>query len=119
RTLFLVDDCAFGNAADVRPGDCSLDAHVEGRAMRNASTARLGAIVIVAVVQGLATTEWVGASDHERPAGLGIPGRYRPWAGEFDVQVLVGGRPLPQAAWRGERRVEAVAGTEYQLRLTN
>ena len=33
--------------------------------------------------------------------------------------MLVGGRPLPQETARGERRLEAVLGTEYELRLTN
>lgn len=33
--------------------------------------------------------------------------------------MLVGGRTLPQATTDGERRVEAVAGAEYELRLTN
>jgi len=33
--------------------------------------------------------------------------------------VLVGGRTLSQETAGGERRVEAVAGAEYELRLTN
>ena len=33
--------------------------------------------------------------------------------------MLVGGRPLPQDIVGGERRVEAVRGAEYELRLTN
>src|SRR5262249_62190406 len=43
----------------------------------------------------------------------------RPGPGGLDVQVLVRGRPLPQATADGEWRVEAPAGAEYELRLTN
>jgi hypothetical protein len=83
--------------------------------MRNVSLALVGGAVIIGLGQGLAS----GAGDDGRPSGAGIPGHYRPWPGGFDVQVLVGGRPLPQETVGGERRVEAFAGTEYELRLTN
>ena len=80
--------------------------------MRNVSQALVGGAVIIALGQGLAS------GDDGRPAGLD-PGPYRPWTGGFDVQVLVGGRTLSQETAGGERRVEAVAGAEYELRLTN
>jgi hypothetical protein len=83
--------------------------------MRNVSVALVGGAVIIALGQGLGS----GAGDDGRPSGLGIPGPYRPWSGGFDIQVVVGGRPLPQETVGGERRVEAVAGAEYELRLTN
>jgi hypothetical protein len=76
-------------------------------------------MVVFALVQGLAPVARAGAEDDERPAGLGIQDRYRPWSGAFDVQVLIGGRPVPQETSDGERRVEAVVGAGYELRLTN
>src|SRR5205814_702434 len=58
--------------------------------------------------------------DDGRPSGSRVPGPRRPWhEGGFDVQVLVGGRSLPQETSGGVRRLEVVAGTEYELRLTN
>src|SRR5262245_9861278 len=85
--------------------------------MRNVVLALIGGAVIIVLGQGLASG--VRAGDDEPPAGPGALGRYRPWPGGFDVQVLVGGRPLPQETAGAERRVEAVPGTEYELRLTN
>jgi hypothetical protein len=46
-------------------------------------------------------------------------GPHRPRPGGFEVQVLIGGRPLPQATADGRRQIEAVRGMEYELRLTN
>src|SRR5262249_56109058 len=51
--------------------------------------------------------------------GLGGAGAEGASAGGFEVEVVVGGRGLPQETAGGERRVEAVAGAEYELRLTN
>ncbi len=87
--------------------------------MRNASSALVGRIVIVAVVQGFASVGWASADDDQQQLGRRSPGLYRPWPGEFDVQVLIGGRPLPKETWGGVRRVEAVKGAEYELRLVN
>src|SRR5258708_6010291 len=87
--------------------------------MRNVSLALVGGAVIIGLGQGLASGVRAGGGDDGRPSGAGISGLYRPWPGGFDVQVLVGGRPLPQETVGGERRVEAFAGTEYELRLTN
>jgi hypothetical protein len=87
--------------------------------MRNVSLAVVGAAVIIALADGLASGVRAGVQDEGRASGLRTPDPYRPWPGGFDVQVLVGGRPLPQDLVGGERRVEAVAGTEYELRLTN
>jgi hypothetical protein len=91
----------------------------EDRAMGKASLALVGGIVLIALVQGVPSVVWAGAEDDERPTGLGIRGAYRPWSGAFDVQVVVAGRPVPQESVGGERRVEAVAGADYELRLTN
>jgi hypothetical protein len=85
--------------------------------MRNVSLALVGGAVIIALGQGLASGARAG--DDGRSASLEDSSPYRPWTGGFDVQVLVGGRPLPQETAGGERRVEAVAGAEYELRLTN
>jgi hypothetical protein len=84
-------------------------------------SALVGGIVIVAVavVQGFAPAGWAGADDDQRELGRRSPGMYRPRSGEFDVQVLIGGRPLRQENWGGVRRVEAVRGAEYELRLVN
>ena len=87
--------------------------------MRNVSLAVVGGAVIIALAQGLASGVRAGAQDEGRPSSLRTPGPYRPWPGGFDVQVLVGGRPLPQDIVGGDRRVEAVRGAEYELRLTN
>jgi hypothetical protein len=87
--------------------------------MRNVSLALVGGAVILALGQGLAPRVRAGAGDDGPPSSPGIPGPYRPWPGGFDVQVLVGGRPLPQETVGGERRVEAPAGAEYELRLIN
>jgi hypothetical protein len=37
----------------------------------------------------------------------------------FEVEVLVGGRPLAQYLARGRRYIEALKGTEYELRIRN
>jgi hypothetical protein len=37
----------------------------------------------------------------------------------FDVEVLVGGRPLAQYLARGRRYIEALKGAEYELRIRN
>jgi len=47
---------------------------------------------------------------HDRPE------IYRP---QFDLQVLIDGRPLEEYAARGRRYVEASEGREYELRLHN
>jgi hypothetical protein len=83
------------------------------------SLALIRGIVIIALGQGLESVVQAGAGEDDRPAGLGIWGPYRPWPGAFDIQVLVGGRPAPQETSRGERRVEAVEGANYELRLIN
>jgi hypothetical protein len=87
--------------------------------MRNVSLAVIGGAVIIVLAQGLSSGVRAGAQDEGRPSSLRTTGPYRPWPGGFDVQVLVGGRPLPQDIVSGERRVEAVRGAEYELRLTN
>jgi hypothetical protein len=87
--------------------------------MRSVSLALVGGAVIIALAQGLASGVRAGAEDEGRASGLRAPGPYRPWPGGFDVQVLVTDRPLPQEVVGGERRLEAVLGMEYELRLTN
>jgi hypothetical protein len=87
--------------------------------MRNVSSNFVGAVAILALGLGPASGARAGAGDDRYPSSPGIRGPHRPRPGGFDVQVLVGGRPLPQATADGERRVEAVAGIEYELRLTN
>src|SRR4051812_21938067 len=87
--------------------------------MRNGSLALVGGAGIIALGQGVPSGVRAGAGGGGSPSSLRTPGPYRPWPGGFDVQVLVGGRPLPQDIVGGERRLEAVRGTEYQLRLTN
>src|SRR5262249_48296092 len=88
-------------------------------AMRKVSVALVGGAVIMALGQGPASGGRAGAEDDGRPSSLRTSGPYRTWPGELDVQVLVGGRPLPQEIVGGERRLEAVRGTEFELRLTN
>ena len=87
--------------------------------MRSVSLALAGGVLVIALAQGLASSVRAGAQDEGRPSSPRTPGPYRPWPGGFDVQLLVGGRPLLQDIVGGERRVEAVRGAEYELRLTN
>src|SRR4051794_11020076 len=87
--------------------------------MRRVSLALVGGAVTIALSQGLASGVRAGAQDEGRPSSLRNPGPYRPWPSGFDIQVLVGGRALHQDIVGGERRLEAVLGTEYELRLTN
>jgi hypothetical protein len=86
--------------------------------MRNASLALVGGIVIIVLGQRLASAVQARSGD-ERPERPGIQGVHRPWTGAFDVQVLVSGQPVAQENSGGERRVEAVEGAEYELRITN
>jgi len=39
--------------------------------------------------------------------------------GPYTLEILVGGRPLPELAGRGRTYVEALAGREYSIRLSN
>jgi hypothetical protein len=87
--------------------------------MRNASSTFVGWAIILAFVLCLDPGVRAGAEDDRRPSSPSMQGPHRPRPTGFDVQVLVGGRPLPQATADGERRVEAVSGAEYELRLTN
>src|SRR5262249_5345603 len=48
-----------------------------------------------------------------------ISGPDHPGRGGFDLEVLVGGRPLRQEPLGDERRVEVGTGAEYELRLAN
>jgi hypothetical protein len=85
--------------------------------MRYLSLAIVAGIVIIAVGQGLESSVPAGTEDDERPGSFEIRGPQLPWPGRLDGQVLVGGVPLPQETAGGERRVEVVAGREYELRL--
>jgi hypothetical protein len=85
--------------------------------MRNVLLTLVGGVATLALGQGLALG--IRAEDDDRPTGPRVVDRYRPWTHGFDVQVLVGGRTLPQETAGGERRVEAELGAEYELRLTN
>jgi hypothetical protein len=87
--------------------------------MRSVSPTFVGGAVMFVLGVGLAAGVRAGTGDERRPSGpvISSPHRRRPYG--FDIQVLVGGRPLPQATADGGRRVEAVVGMEYELRLTN
>jgi hypothetical protein len=87
--------------------------------MRSVSPAFVGGAIILALGLGLTAGVRAGAGDKRRPSGPVISSPHRPRPYGFDIQVLVGGRPLPQATADGGRRVEAVVGLEYELRLTN
>jgi hypothetical protein len=87
--------------------------------MRSVSLTLVGGAVVIALAQGLASGVRAGAQDEGRLSSPRNPDPYRPWRSGFDVQVLVGGRPLPQEIVGSQRRLEAVPGTEYELRLTN
>lgn len=55
----------------------------------------------------------VGAPESEAQGRNIVPER------EFDVAILVDGRPLPEYAARGRRYVEAHEGAEYEIRIRN
>jgi hypothetical protein len=86
--------------------------------MRSAAFAILVGVVGVALMQGIEPGV-AGDGEDEGSAAYGVGRRYPPHGRGFDVQVVVDGRALPQRGGRGERRVEAVLGREYELRLTN
>ena len=73
--------------------------------MRSVSLVLVGGAVIIALAQGLASGVRAGAQDEERPSSPRNPDPYRPWPSGFDVQVLVGGRSLPQEIVGSERRL--------------
>jgi hypothetical protein len=87
--------------------------------MRSVSPTFVGGAVMFVLGVGLAAGIRAGTGDERRPSGPVISSPHRPRPYGFDIQVLVGGRPLPQATADGGRRVEAVVGMEYELRLTN
>ena len=96
-TLFLMGECAYRTAVSKRPRDCLPDISVEDLAMRNASSALVGGIVIVAVVHGFASAGRAGADDDQHQLGRRSPsGLYRPWPGEFDVQGASEVCPYPR-----------------------
>src|SRR5262249_1751679 len=88
-------------------------------AMRSVSLMLVGGAVIIALAQGLASGVRAGPQDEGRPTRPRNPGPGQPWPRGFDVQGVGGGRSLPQEIAGSERRLEAVLGTEYELRLTN
>jgi hypothetical protein len=84
--------------------------------MRNVLLSIVSGVAVLAVSRGLAQEV---RGDAEDGADRVISDPYRPERGGFDLEVLVGGQPLRQESLGGERRVEVVAGSEYELRLTN
>jgi hypothetical protein len=87
--------------------------------MRKISFAFALGILIFAAGHGFWSRVRAESGDDERTSGFGVRGPRLPWPGRFDVQVLVGGLPVPQEIVGGERRIEAVAAQEFDLRLTN
>lgn len=53
------------------------------------------------------------------PPGTGVQGRTIAPEHEFEVDVVVNGRPLQEYAARGRRYVEAAEGAEYEIRIRN
>jgi hypothetical protein len=45
--------------------------------------------------------------------------RWRPQPRDFDIEVLVNGRPLAEYYARGRTYIEALPGAEYEIRVTN
>jgi hypothetical protein len=84
--------------------------------MRNVLLSIVSGLAVLVAGRGLAQD--VGG-DAEDEADRMISGPYQPGRGGFDLEVLVGGWPLRRESLGGERRVEVVAGSEYELRLTN
>jgi hypothetical protein len=84
--------------------------------MRNVVLSIVGGVAVLAAGRELAQDV---KGDAEDGADRVIGGPYHPGRRGFDLEVLVGGRPLGQECLDGARRVEVVAGSEYELRLTN
>jgi hypothetical protein len=84
--------------------------------MRKVLLSIVGGVAVLAAGRGLAQEV---RGDAEDGADQVIGGPYHPERRGFDLEVLVGGRPLHQESWDSTRRVEVVAGSEYELRLSN
>ena len=84
--------------------------------MRNVLPSIVSGVAVLVAGRGLA--QEVGG-DAEDGADRVISSPYHPGRGGFDLEVVVGGWPLRQESPGSERRVEVVAGSEYELRLTN
>jgi hypothetical protein len=85
--------------------------------MRTRLLSIVGGMAILAAGQALA--QEVGSGVEDDGAYRVLPGPHRPRPHGFDLEVVVGGRPLLQNFWGGERHVEVTVGSEYELRLTN
>jgi len=88
--------------------------------MRKSNSASRFAGAALVVVSLFAQTGGAGAFAQESRASRGharqaAPRSYAP----FEVEVLVGGRPLDELHGRGRRYVEAVEGAEYELQVRN
>lgn len=84
--------------------------------LKTSSTLRFAAVALVCAALSAQT----GALAQDGGEGWGrgrpvAPIRYAP----FEVEVLVGGRPLEELRARGRGYVEAVEGGEYELRVRN
>jgi hypothetical protein len=84
--------------------------------MRTVLLSIVSGVAVVAAGRGLAQEVAGNAADEVDRVSSGP---FRPRHGGFDLEVLVGGRPLRQEYLGAERRVEVATGSEYELRLTN
>lgn len=80
-----------------------------------------GAFGLAAVVCGVLLTGGRTETAIAASAALesGAQGRHIAPQREFDLAILVGGRPLHEYAARGRRYVEAHEGAEYEIRIYN
>lgn len=77
--------------------------------------------VALSIIACLIATFWLLGVTQATDLEAGVAGQSRPsyYESEFDVEVLVNGRPLYEYEARGKTYIEAVEGAEYELRIRN
>ena len=70
-------------------------------------------IVLATAVQQIPPATKAQSTQDERVT------RWHPQPRDFDVQILVNGRPLAEYYARGRTYIEALPGAEYEIRVTN
>ena len=73
----------------------------------------ISSIVLAALLQQIPPATKAQSTQDERVT------RWRPQPRDFDVQILVNGRPLAEYYARGRTYIEALPGAEYEIRVTN
>src|ERR1700687_762251 len=83
------------------------------------ASAGLSALLAVAIVFATGRTKAASPDVPSTSTALQYPEQRVIRNDEFDVQVLVDGRPLEEYTARGRTYVQAIEGSEYELRVRN